>query len=368
MFLWQVLIGCFSSEISNKTVPSNHTYLSYFIILLIYLTQTENHLDPSSLLPSTAMSINTRNLESTSTGAGNTVQIASALLNAGKTDKTGDNRAAVTQADISTPFQISPAEEASLITELRQAAQAANNLAVAQADDFWLLASLRARKGNVERALALASNYVEWRASISADELNAARSEKMRIQLARKIIFVGGNTDRDGRPVLNIRLRNQDPSTFAAIDTTRMINFVLEWTLRTYPAAQTHGVVFVSDMSGVGLRNLDLRIPGILQKALSKTVPVRLAALYIMHAPIFMRAVFTLFQSVLSKKLKARIRLFGNGDVDRFADIFENDQVADDIDGMEGEFCWSDAQHQAWVNRMVEDCETWGPVTTYKEE
>lgn len=312
------------------------------------------------------MSLDVSKLSQTTDGAATPSNIVSAIRGISKDDPSSDGRATVSKADLSAPFIRTPAEEDALVSSLRDAALAAGNGPVAHADPFWLLACVRARKGDVERALALADNYFKWRASINSDEMNVAKSEKMNAQLDRCIIFVSGNTDRDGRPILNLRLRNQDPRMFAAVDTTRMLSFVLEWTLRTFPAAQTHGVVIVNDLTDVSFKNLDIRIPGVLQKAFSRTVPVRLAALNAINPPVFFKALFAIIGPILSMKFKARIRMFSKDDRESFSELFAPDQILKDID-MGGTAEWTEEMHQEWIERMVRDCQTWGPYTTYKE-
>lgn len=313
------------------------------------------------------MSLDVSKLSHTTEGAQGAANLVEAIRGIGKEDPSSDARATVSKADLSASFIRTPVEESAIVTSLRDAAVAAGNGPVAQAEDFWLLACVRARKGDVQRALALADNYLKWRASISSDEVNIAKSEKMRSQLERCIVFVAGNTDRDGRPVLNLRLRNQDPRTFAAVDTTRMISFVLEWTLRTYPAAQTHGVVIVNDFTDVSFRNLDIRLPGVLQKAFSRTVPVRLASLNVVNPPAFFKAIFAIVSPIISMKFKARVRQFSKNDQERFSEHFSPDQIMKDT-GMGGTAEWTEEMHQEWIERMVKDCQTWGPTSSYKED
>lgn len=313
------------------------------------------------------MSLDVSKLSHTTNGAEGASNVVEAIRSIAQEDPSSDARATVSKADLSAPFIRTPAEESSLVSSLRDDALAAGNGLVAHADQFWLLACVRARKGDIQRALALADNYLKWRVSIGSDEFNVAKSEKMRMQLERCILFVAGNTDREGRPVLNLRLRNQDPSTFAAVDTTRMISFVLEWTLRTYPAAQTHGVVIVNDFADVSFRNLDIRLPGVLRKAFSSTVPVRLASINVVNPPGFFKVIFAIVAPILSMKFKARIRQFSSNNQERFSELFSADQIMKDT-GMGGTAEWTEEMHQDWIERMVKDCQTWGPVTTYKED
>lgn len=308
------------------------------------------------------MSLDLPSLSSTTSGAGTGAKLLRAVRALGPASG-GDARAAVSAADISTPFVVPAAEEDALVRALRAAARAAGSPPVETADDFWLRACVRARKGDVARALPLADNYLQWRASVRAGAVNAATSETMRSQLRSGFVFAPGNVDREGRPVLNLRMRKQDPGRFSAADTTRMISFVLEWMLRTFPAAQTHGIVIVNDLSCVSYGNLDVRMPGVLQKAFSRTVPVRLASINMVNPPGFFRALFALISPILSAKFKARVRMFPRGNADAFQELFERTEIMTDL-GMGGTAEWTEEMHKRWVESLVEDCQTWGPAVT----
>ena len=272
----------------------------------------------------------------------------------------------VTKADISTPFVLPPAEEAALIARLRQFATDANQPAVAQADDFWLLAAIRARKGDIQRALLLMKNYVEWRSTSSVQELSLAQSEQMQMLLKRQIILVAGNVDRDGRPVINVRARNTAPALFDPQDVVRAVFFVMEWTLRTYPAAQTHGIVLVNDMTGVARHNLDFRIPALMQRAFGRTLPVRVAAITLFNPPSVFKTIVGFVLAFMGEKIKARVRLCGKEDTHVLDERFERDQMMEYLD-IGGSVEWNDALHEEWLERMTRDCQRWGPVTTYPE-
>lgn len=275
--------------------------------------------------------------------------------------------ARITTADnLSAPYILSASERQHQISLLHQAALAASNPRAAHADPFWQLAAIHARKGDTARALALLSNYLQWRDTLEASATNPCTSAIMEQQLRRRVVFVAGNTDRDGRPVLSIRLRNQDPSTFSALHTVRTISFVLEWTLRTFPTAQTHGVLLVACMRDATFRNMDVRVPAEMQRAFSRNLPVRVSAIYICNPPPILKAVFSLVARVMSDKIKARIRVLSHNDAQLLAQQFDSDQIMDDLQ-LGGTASWTDEQHAAWIERMKKDCQTWAPATTSSE-
>eukprot|EP00177_Eucheuma_denticulatum_P003318 GFKZ01005994.1.p1 GENE.GFKZ01005994.1~~GFKZ01005994.1.p1 ORF type:complete len:316 (+),score=43.96 GFKZ01005994.1:666-1613(+) len=304
---------------------------------------------------------NLEHLEHTTGGAKNPTALVSALRQLTRRTS-APSGAVVSTSDLSTPFVRSAEEEGGLVDALREAAREQGNEVVARADAFWLVACIRARKGDVGRAMALADNYLKWRLGLGADSKDLAQSQQLRAQLERRLVFVPGHVDRDGRPVLNVRLRYQDPSKFSAMDTARTLSFVVEWLLRKYPAAQTHGIVIVNDLRGVTLRNLDLRLPSVLQQAFSKTLPVRVAAINVINPPFLLKAVVGLFASVFSQKLKLRVRFFSKGDEEKLYQLIEPSHLVDDI-GMGGTETWTDQMHREWIRTMEQDCHTWPACT-----
>lgn len=178
-------------------------------------------------------------------------------------------------------------------------------------------------------------------------------------------MIVAGNVDKQGRPVVSVRMRNQDPGTFSALDTTRTLAFIIEWTLRTYPDAQKKGIVLINDLRGVGFKNVDLRIPRELSRAFTQVIPVRVAQINLVNPPMFLKALFSFFSSFLSTKLKARVALFGKGDEARFHQLFDRHETMEDL-GMNGTLKRSVDDHKTWIDAMARDCKTWPRSTSYR--
>lgn len=265
----------------------------------------------------------------------------------------------------SIPFEISQEEETRLLSEMRDLAQSNNKLHVVQADVFWLLACLRARKGDVRRAVALASNYLEWRGKVEYDAHVMTSSLVMKEIMSVGIFVPAGNFSRDGRPVLTVRYRFFDPRRFSALDTARAFGFIVEWMLRTYPKVQTHGMVVVEDTAGFSLKNFDIRLISFLEKAFSSILPVRISAMHVVNPGMLIRAMFTLFSTFFADKLKARIRLFGNADKDKFAHFFDKDQNLAFLN-LGGTMEWIPAQQEALTTRLLNDSRAWTPATAHK--
>lgn len=269
-----------------------------------------------------------------------------------------DEIAHVTKADISTPFIRSAEEETQLVESVRQRALESGRQSVADAEHFWVLAAVRARKGDVTRAEKLLANFISWRKRIESVADKQVRLDKTQSQLKSCFMFVSGTTDKAGRPVLHLKMAKHDPSSFSALDTIRTLSTVLEWTLRTYPAAQTHGMVVLHDMSDIALHNLDLRMPGEIQKAFSQSFPVRVASIILCHPPFFLKHIVGFFSSFMSSKLKARITTVGKNDKNLLDELFEPHNILVDL-GLGGTAIWTQERHLEWVRRIDNDAKAW---------
>lgn len=308
-------------------------------------------------------------LEGTSAGNnGGFVAVADTIRKLQKDDKaasTSERVSRLTAADNSSaPFEISAEETERLVTEMRKLAREKGNKLVEHADEFWLLATLRARKGDVKRSVALASNYLEWRQKVDYDGNTPASSGTMKEIMEAGLFVLAGNKSRDGRPVLTVRYRFFNPRRYSALDTARAFAYIVEWMLHTYPTSQTHGVVVVEDVAGFSFKNFDLRLVSFMEKAFTSIMPMRISALHIANPGLVIRSMFAIFSAFFSDKIKARIRLFGKGDEDKFAEFFERDQILDFLN-LGGTLPWTDAQQAEVTLKLITDSARWGPASTY---
>jgi hypothetical protein len=131
-------------------------------------------------------------------------------------------------------------------TVARAAAEVRERIAgtpAATLDDFYVSAALMARKGSVPRAAALLANFAAWRARVG--DANPHSCAKMAEQLRTGAFVSPGTRDKEGRAVVYLRLRLLDPNRYSPLDTVRLAAFAYDWTIRTYPWAQSHGVALM---------------------------------------------------------------------------------------------------------------------------
>ena len=112
-----------------------------------------------------------------------------------------------------------------------------------------------------------------------------ARAEAQLLEQMRAgKIEISGGADDDGRAILTVRLRANDPTRSAPADYARLLVYSVLWALRDNPEAQRQGVVFFVDATDVSLRNSDPPTSK-LTKWVAGQLPVRVSQIVVYNAP-----------------------------------------------------------------------------------
>lgn len=264
------------------------------------------------------------------------------------------------------PYTPSSSDLSSLISDLRSQALSEGNHIVAQATEYPLKAAIYARKGDLSRALPLATNLLKWRTHLNYENQDTLLTPGVRRALHQGMYVIPGTFGPDGQPVLIARCRFIDPRSYAADDVLRVFTLMIEYLHRTYPAAMSHGVIFVQDMLDYGLRNIDVSVLSSMERAFTKTVPVRMAMMGAMNPPMFVRAMYSLFTSIFSRKLQARIRVVERGNVRKMRELLTPENTPTFLE-LGGSLEWGDAQQAELAEKVIAAVQQWEPGTMHTE-
>jgi CRAL/TRIO domain len=172
-------------------------------------------------------------------------------------------------------------------------------------------------KPTVQRAEGRFHNHVKWREenpfAFDKTPLQASKDDALRRVLESEVLVAPeGVTAKDGSTLLFGRLRNNDMSDGRSPeDVVRMILYTIDRALER-EATQLHGLTLFHDMKDVTTNNIHISIPKILIRAIIGHFPVRITGVYVLNAPLFVRALFKVISLTLPAKLKARIHLISD--------------------------------------------------------
>ena len=155
------------------------------------------------------------------------------------------------------------------------------------------------------------------RSSTSAAPDNEQLKEDLK---SNKMVCTGGK-DADGRAIIWLRLRFNDPKKSKALDMGRLIATVQLEALKD-PEVAARGIIVVNDMTGVKLKNLDPSAVKFIMGTVLPAMPVRVGRICLFNPPwIIGNIIFPIAINFMSKKLRGRIANL-TGDF-RFAKLHE---------------------------------------------
>lgn len=201
-----------------------------------------------------------------------------------------------------------------------------------KAGEFWQLACLRARKFDMGRSLELVRNYMIWREEYGIEKYTMHTDPELKAAIESGGVRACGNTDKEGRYVLTLKLRLTDPKRWPPRYAVRTVHSAIEILLRNYPESQARGIVFVNDMTGAKMSNADSRVPRELFAAFANKLPLRFGCVYAVNPPLFMRFIWPIVRHFMSRKMQSRMKLLPRG-YPQLESYFNKDQILVDNGG-----------------------------------
>ncbi|CAI7576752.1 unnamed protein product [Penicillium glandicola] len=204
--------------------------------------------------------------------------------------------------------------------------------------DSILLRFLRARKWDVGKAFSMMASNILWRKEVEIDEEILPRGEEYALEQSRSFTvtskekkegadfinqlktgkgFLHG-IDRDGRPVVYVRVKIHKPGAQSEEALERYIVHVIESTrLVLAPPVETATVVF--DMTGFGLSNMEYPPVKFILKCFEANYPESLGQLLIHNAPWIFSGIWKLIHGWMDPIVASKVHFTRSvADLDKF--------------------------------------------------
>lgn len=171
------------------------------------------------------------------------------------------------------------AEELELLSKLQETLPTV--VAEQQLPDDLVLGCLRGRKYNLARAVKLAPELVALLEELSIGSWSEQLESDLR---SGKLVFTGAK-DAEGRAVAWVRLRYHFPKECPAREMQRLAATVMLTALVSDPDVARCGILIFQDMSGIGMKNVDISVGKKIFQQVLPRLPVRLAKIVIYNPP-----------------------------------------------------------------------------------
>ncbi|KAJ1967934.1 phosphatidylinositol transfer protein csr1 [Dispira parvispora] len=203
---------------------------------------------------------------------------------------------------------------------------------VVQADhpDSILLRFLRARKWNVDKALAMILTALRWRIESRVDEVITLGEEGLDLKILEKGISFLHGEDKQGRPVVVTRVKMHRKDDQTVEEMTRYLIWTIE-TLRMFLAPGMETVTIIFDLSDFTMANMDFNFVKILIRCLEAYYPESLGALLIYNAPWIFSGVWRMISPLLDPVVASKINFIDQKQ--QFENFIDPTQLVDWLGG-----------------------------------
>ncbi|SPQ20404.1 495bc431-2511-4eb6-a2d8-20647a523157 [Thermothielavioides terrestris] len=196
--------------------------------------------------------------------------------------------------------------------------------------DVLVLRFLRARKWDVDKAMAMLVSAVNWRHERRLEEDIVAKGDSVGLAAARSAdeesflaqyrsgkAYVRG-ADRERRPVFVIKVRLHDPKLQSPEAMEAFILHNIE-TIRTMIRYPDEKACLIFDLTGFGLKNMDFHVVKFLVQVFEARYPEYLGVVLVHNAPFVFWGVWKIVRPWLDPVIASKINFTNsNADLARF--------------------------------------------------
>ncbi|GAB1313188.1 CSR1-phosphatidylinositol transfer [Madurella fahalii] len=196
--------------------------------------------------------------------------------------------------------------------------------------DVLVLRFLRARKWDVQKALAMLVSAVNWRHgrrleddiirkgdSVGMTKEQTADEKSFMAQYHSGKAYVRG-TDNEGRPVFIIKVRLHDPKLQSPESMEMFVLHNIE-TIRSMIRHPNEKSCLIFDLTGFGLKNMDFHVVKFLVQVFEARYPEYLGVVLVHNAPFIFWGVWNIIKPWLDPVIASKINFTsGNAGLARF--------------------------------------------------
>lgn len=182
--------------------------------------------------------------------------------------------------------------------------------------DMSMLRFLRARKWEVDRAIAMLAAAIKWRIDENVEDIvkkgeegmNKEKGFALQMNIGKNYVY---GTDKNGRPVVYIHVKLHKPKDQSQRELERYVIYTME-TTRLFLTPPNEKCCIVFDLSHFGLSNMDWNCVAYIVKCLEAYYPESLAILLVHNAPWVFNAIWRILRPLLDPVVRQKVEFTKN--------------------------------------------------------
>jgi len=193
-------------------------------------------------------------------------------------------------------------------------------------DDVFLMRWLNSKHGNVEEATKALAKHAQWRSAFVPR--TRIHDNEISGELEANKVFLQG-CNQQGHALLIVLARRHDMNVRDFKQTEKLIVYTLDTASALADLGGGGKICCLFDLSGLMLKNLDVKVLTAIFELLQKHYPERLGMLWFVNAPFIFWAVWRVVSPLIEECSREKIR-FVSCSKDRCSSFLQ-DSVADGV-------------------------------------
>jgi len=183
--------------------------------------------------------------------------------------------------------------------------------------DEKLVQALMARKFEVDRAVSLVTNQLEWKQAHANDLVLDERIVK---ELRTcKVLAPPNSRDRLGAQIVYFSPRYHQPHESTPYDVFRMVYYLIDHLVEDI-TTQRFGFTIIVDLRGAGWRNFESKLPQVFVKNMQNRFPGRLHTILILNPPKLFKVMYSMVKPFVPDKYLCKISVVDSQQVLQFVE------------------------------------------------
>jgi len=190
--------------------------------------------------------------------------------------------------------------------------------------DRFIMACLFSRKMDIERTIKMLKNHLKWRMNNGYGKIPKWEEVDKAFLEANIGMMIPGTRCKEGNSIIYCKMGRLIPSDFGKNYIKTIVDYVIwNYSVGTFLNGldfHRNGLIVITDLQGLGWKNIDFGLQKKVNSALMDNFPLRIQKVILLNPPSIVPALISCFRIFIKKKIMDRIEISTVEDLENFID------------------------------------------------
>jgi len=221
-------------------------------------------------------------------------------------------------------------------------------------NDRFIMGCLLSRKMDIDRTLKMLKSNLKWRLANGYEKIPEWESIDKALLKSNFASMIPGSRSKDGNAIIYCKIGQFHPQELGKDYVKTIVDYIIwNYSVGTFMNGidyHRNGILFVTDMEGVGWKNMDIALIRKISGALMDNFPLKIKKILLINPPSILSTLLSVVRLFMKKKLLDRVEVIRREDLSNY---IEEDQLWSEMEGGKCEYHAED---------LIESIGDWSPT------